>query len=865
MKKTTYVFIALVAAFLFLNGIAIQAQTPVNQWGKTAQGGAWPVLNDAATPAGEAGLGNDAVPTGWATIRGGFDPVQATTEKAVIVRGKMELLGGGGGSAYTHMRYALTFNDSLNLNYQNTDSAKWVESGKLNHYGYEFCPRTGTGIMANGSGYVGTVWQVKNGSWSSNWSNGGKTISALKQAPTDAEMVAGEYNWAISVQPLADGTNEVRWSLVEKDNKYWFAGIAIDSAAVSTQFNGVCFGFNNDSKTTKVNFMEVQIDLGAPIDIPEKPWEALYVKEWGKTVQGTAWPILNDAGYFDGDAGIGGGARPTGWSTIRGGFDPVQATAEKAVIVRGKLELVGGGGGSGYTHLRYALTFKDSLTLNYQNTDSAMWANEGKLNHYGYEFCPITGTGIMSNGAWGVGTVGVVKNGNWHSTNSNGGKAISAQKQVPTNAEMVAGEYNWAISVQPLADGTNEVRWSLVEKDNKYWFAGIAIDSSAVIAKFNGICFGFNSDQIATQVNFMEVQIDLGAPIDIPEKPWEAIYVNQWGFIGGRIGGWKFTPGDFDGDATISGTAPPTGWSALRGEFKETVAPTTAMAMVVTGKIEFVGGGFEAWSSLRYGVFYSDSAGTLNTTSVDSTRWTGTENNNYGYLFLPQSGANPAVSWQGIGQTGTYGAVVNRPWISTNGANDYVLGSNLHEGAAVAGAGVYDFAMSFAPKEDGTMEVRFSIEKADKSYKWAGIAIDNHSPLATKKFNCVAFALNSGTTTTAMKLQEVKIDLGDQIDVTTGVGELADVSIPTVYALSQSYPNPFNPSTTIGFALPQSSNVRLVVYDLMGRVVAELANGHFNAGYYKVTFDARNLASGVYFYQLKAGDFTSVRKVSFSK
>ena len=101
----------------------------------------------------------------------------------------------------------------------------------------------------------------------------------------------------------------------------------------------------------------------------------------------------------------------------------------------------------------------------------------------------------MANGAWGVGTVGVVKNGNWNSTNSNGGQAISAVKQAPRNAEMVAGVYNWAISVQPLGDGTNEVRWYMVEKNNKYWFGGTAIDTSEVTTKFNGICFGFNSDQ----------------------------------------------------------------------------------------------------------------------------------------------------------------------------------------------------------------------------------------------------------------------------------------------------------------------------------------------------------------------------------
>ena len=72
----------------------------------------------------------------------------------------------------------------------------------------------------------------------------------------------------------------------------------------------------------------------------------------------------------------------------------------------------------------------------------------------------------------------------------------------------------------------------------------------------------------------------------------------------------------------------------------------------------------------------------------------------------------------------------------------------------------------------------------------------------------------------------------------------------------------------IEFSLPQSSEVNLVVYDLSGRVVAELAKGKFEAGNHKINFDARGLASGVYFVRLKAGDFVvdtshlSVREVA---
>jgi hypothetical protein len=843
----------------------------VNQWGKTSNGTAWPILNDATYLDGDAGIGNGAKPTAWSTIRGGFgDAVVATPEKAIIVSGQMELVGGGGASGYTHLRYALTFIDSTTLQSQNTDSAKWVNAGVLKHFGYEFCPRSGTGIVSNGAWGVGTEGIVKNGNWNSTNSNGGKAFGTTLQAPRNAEMVAGVYNWAISVQPLGNGDNEVRWYMVEVNNKYWYGGTVVDTTGVTAKFNGVCFGFNSDQSATQVNFMAVQVDMGDPIVVPEAPWEPFYVNQWGKNPNALNWPILNDATYLDGDAGIGNGAKPTGWSSIRGGFEPVTATQAKAIIVTGQMELVGGGGAAGYTHLRYALTYIDSTTLQYQNTDSAKWKDAVLTKHFGYEFCPRSGTGIVSNGAWGVGTEGIVKNGNWNSTNSNGGPAFGTTLQAPRNAEMVAGVYNWGISVQPLAGGGNELRWYMVEQDNKYWYGGTVIDTTAVTAKFNAVSFGFNSDQSATQVNFYAVQVDMGEPFVVPTAPWEPFYVSDWGFIGGRKGGWTFVPQDFEGDATVSGSVPPTGWAALRGGFPEAVKPTVEKALIVTGKMEFTGGGFEAWSSLRFGVFYGDSAGTLDVTPPEESNWMGLETHHHGYLFLPPSGTNGPVNWQGIGLSGTIGAVVDRPWISTNGANDYVLGSAAQVPAgAVAGAGVYDFALSVQPQGDGTVEVRIMVVNADSSYMWTSKNIDSRSPLATDKFNCVAFAINVNATITAMSLSEVMVDMGEPIPlpdwVTAVEMDPQSKAVPATYAMVQNYPNPFNPTTTISFALPKSSEVNLTVYDMAGRVTAELAVGKFNAGLHKVVFDASKLASGTYIIRLKAGEFTSAIKTVLMK
>lgn len=102
-------------------------------------------------------------------------------------------------------------------------------------------------------------------------------------------------------------------------------------------------------------------------------------------------------------------------------------------------------------------------------------------------------------------------------------------------------------------------------------------------------------------------------------------------------------------------------------------------------------------------------------------------------------------------------------------------------------------------------------------------------------------------------------------EATVGVEEKKEAAIPTEFSLSQNYPNPFNPTTTVQFGLPKSSEVKLVVYDLSGRVVAELANGKFEAGYHKIAFDGARLVSGIYYYRLKAGDFTSVKKLTLLK
>jgi chitinase len=109
--------------------------------------------------------------------------------------------------------------------------------------------------------------------------------------------------------------------------------------------------------------------------------------------------------------------------------------------------------------------------------------------------------------------------------------------------------------------------------------------------------------------------------------------------------------------------------------------------------------------------------------------------------------------------------------------------------------------------------------------------------------------------------------VGAQMTTTTGVVAGQTDDRPTSYALSDNYPNPFNPSTTIQFAVPAAGYVSIRVFDLLGREVATLVDEYRNAGAGIVRFDASryNVTSGVYFYRIQAGAFAQTKKMTLVK
>jgi hypothetical protein len=162
----------------------------------------------------------------------------------------------------------------------------------------------------------------------------------------------------------------------------------------------------------------------------------------------------------------------------------------------------------------------------------------------------------------------------------------------------------------------------------------------------------------------------------------------------------------------------------------------------------------------------------------------------------------------------------------------------------------------------------FEIEKSQKS-----------NVKSQSEWEKIGFVPGSGTTTEQRSYSFIDRDLEKgnysyrlkQIDYdgTFEYSEEIEVEIsllaPVEYALEQNYPNPFNPVTTIKYNLPSKNLVTIKVYNLLGEELKTLVNEEKEAGSYEVEFNAVSLVSGIYFYSIKAGDFTAVKKMILLK
>ncbi len=162
-------------------------------------------------------------------------------------------------------------------------------------------------------------------------------------------------------------------------------------------------------------------------------------------------------------------------------------------------------------------------------------------------------------------------------------------------------------------------------------------------------------------------------------------------------------------------------------------------------------------------------------------------------------------------------------------------------------------------------------------YGWPTSGYDQRYHLPSGPFNLaigdtqevvIAFLIKKGAdnlnSITELRNYAAQIQHWYDNDFVTDVNE-NNILLPTEFSLSQNYPNPFNPTTSIQYAISSRQLVTLKVYDILGSEVATLVNQEQSVGNYKVDFNASHLSSGVYFYQIKAGEFIQSKKMILIK
>ena len=156
----------------------------------------------------------------------------------------------------------------------------------------------------------------------------------------------------------------------------------------------------------------------------------------------------------------------------------------------------------------------------------------------------------------------------------------------------------------------------------------------------------------------------------------------------------------------------------------------------------------------------------------------------------------------------------------------------------------------------------FGIERKSQNSEWVtvGFVKGNGNSNSTKNYFFIDNNVNSSGKY-SYRLKQIDLDgkfeYSNEIEVNFG--------LPNNYSLNQNYPNPFNPSTVIKYELPEAAFVTLKIYDVLGREVKKLVGELKPAGKYEVKFNGQNLPSGIYFYQLTAGNFVSIKKMILTK
>ncbi|MBE2280463.1 MAG: T9SS type A sorting domain-containing protein [Ignavibacteriaceae bacterium] len=285
------------------------------------------------------------------------------------------------------------------------------------------------------------------------------------------------------------------------------------------------------------------------------------------------------------------------------------------------------------------------------------------------------------------------------------------------------------------------------------------------------------------------------------------------------------------------------------------------------------GGGF--LRSTNYGLTWSELPGSV----VGQSNWgVDVAPENPAYIVVGRySGSNVYIS-RNTGQS----------WITTTlPSSNYsvVVVDTLTIFAAQSG-GFYKLRVPYIPVELSSFSA--NVTGSHVRLDWTTATELNNSgfeihrrelqKLSEGEWEVIAFVDGNGTTTekneysfvdypkfgTSYQYRLKQIDFDGTYEFSSFVE--VDTDIPSEYALHQNYPNPFNPETILSFSLPSEINVSLKVYDILGNEVASLINNElYQAGNHRISFNAVNLASGMYIYKISTANFTAAKRMLLMK
>lgn len=255
------------------------------------------------------------------------------------------------------------------------------------------------------------------------------------------------------------------------------------------------------------------------------------------------------------------------------------------------------------------------------------------------------------------------------------------------------------------------------------------------------------------------------------------------------------------------------------------------------------------------------------------------EGNQIGYMYYTIAGGDLSNIGSGVGTspqlitTLTDPEIVFRiPFTYTNTYTDNFSGTIngpitiIRNGTITKTADAYGTIILPTGTFNNVLRINFHQDITDSI---AGIPVvtrtvtDNYS-WYTSQYKFPIFSISLSTIYTATDQTTTKSAVIATLNTSVGVVPFGN-QVVSKYKLHQNYPNPFNPSTSITFDIVKTSDVKLLVYDALGREVEELVNERLSNGSYKVDFNSSHLTSGVYFYKLTAGDFSDTKSMVLVK